>query len=627
MATKKEIINIQVEYGSLESLNSELAKTNKQLEEAALGSDAFKDLTKKAQGLERAVEDVNSQIEGFSPEKKFMAADGAIKAFGGSIAAAVGSMSLLGIESEALGDLEEKAAGALAFAVGIKDMSEGYKQLKDSTVLATAAQKTFQIATKAGQAIMKLFNITAAANPIGILVVSLAAVGTLIYAFRDSIMNLIKTALGPFSGIIDSIVGAFNDLAVAVGLADDEQTKATKANIERMEEELALAQAKGESTLEIEKNLLKEKRKLLDEGTKEYKDSLLAEKVLDAKASTDKQNADDEAAKIASDKRKANALKAQQEKEAQDNLYLQQLQRLADEELSMQAKTDEDKLKLDYDRQLREIENLKLTEKQKAQLKLEAEENYNTKSQELKDTLDAQNAEKEAQRQVVKQDRELELQALEAETLIQKRDAEVAETTVQYDRLLAEAKKNGEDTVALEKIKAAKIAGIKEDYAKQEADIEAAKRQVVEVTNDMAVDAAQQALTSIFGDSKAVASANVLVDAGQAAVGILNTSFGTGNPIAAIAFQVAQFATLAATTVSSLKQINSAKPGAGGGGGGRRTPNVNTSLGGLAPQALPPADVAITETVQPAVKAYVVQGDVRSASEAEAKIASRRTLD
>lgn len=626
MATKKEIINLQVEYGSLEKLNAELAATNKELEQVGIGSDEFKKLSKRAQQLESAVGDVNTQIEGFSAEKKFMAADGAVKAFGGAVAAAVGSMSLLGIETETLGNLEEKAAGALAFAVGIKDVSEGYKQLKDSTALATAAQKTFQVATKAGQAIMKLFNITAAANPIGVLIVSLTAVGALIYAFRDSIMNLIKTALGPFSGIIDSIVGAFNDLAVAVGLADDEQTKATKANIERMEEELALAQAKGEDTLEIEKNLLKEKRKLLDEGTKEYKDSLLAEKVMDAKAKTDKEKADEEAAKVAEDKRKAAAEKRRAEAEANQNQYLSLLQKLADEELNLQAKTAEEKLKLEYDRQLKEIDALKVSEEEKNKAKLLAEENYNIKLNEQKDTQAVVDSEKQAEREQIEKDRQLELKTLEAETLEEERLAAAAILEEDYNRQIAAAKQAGEDTTTLEKIKLQKLEKLNEDYAKKEKDIEDAKRQVVEVTNDMAVDAAQQALTSIFGDNKAVASANVLVDAGQAAVGILNTSFQSGNPIAAIAFQVAQFATLAATTVSSLKQINSAKPG-GGGGGGRTTPNVNTSLGGLAPQALPPADIAITETIQPAVKAYVVQGDVRSASEAEAKIASRRTLD
>ena len=621
MATRKEIINVQVQYKSLEGMNKALGDTRKELEKLPVGSKEFKKMAVEVRKLESALESTNNEINGLALEDKFMAANGAIKVFGGSIAASVGALGLLGVESEKLGKFQEQAASALAFGVGLKDIGEGFADMAKAAKKAELGQKAYNAATKAGQAIMKLFNITAAANPIGILIVSLTAAGALIYAFRDSILNMIKSALGPLKGIVDRIAGAFNNLMVAVGLADTEQEKMAKANIERFEEELALAQARGEDTIAIEKKILAEKRKLLKEGTKEYKENILAEKVIDEKAATDKTKADEEAAKKLAETRRVAAEKRKADKDAQDNLYLQQLQKLADEELALQAKTDEEKLKLDYDKQLREIDALKLTEDQKAQLKLEALENYNAKEQELKDKQNTENQEKEAARQQANKDAELELLALEADTLIEKRDAEVAATEVQYQRLIAEAKKNGEDTVVLEKIKAAKIKAIKEDYAQQEADIEASKRQVVEVTNDMAVDAAQQALTSIFGDNKAVASANVLVDAGQAAVGILNTSFGTGNPIAAIAFQVAQFATLAATTVSSLRQINSAKPG---GGGSAQRPTV-TPMNLSAPQATP--DVVETPDIETqTVKAYVVQGDIRSSSEAEAKINSRRTL-
>ena len=623
MATRKEIINIQVQYKSLEGMNKALTDTKKELEGLQVGSKEFKKMAVEVKKLEAALETTNNQVNGLAMEDKFMAMNGAVKVFGGSIAASVGALGLLGVESEKLGKFQESAASALAFGVGIKDIGEGFADMAKAAKKAELAQKAYNAATKAGNAIMKLFNITAAVNPIGILIVSLTAVGLLIYAFRESILNLIKSVLGPFKGIIDKIAGAFNNLMVAVGLADTEQEKMAKANIERYSEDLALAQARGESTIAIEKKILLEKRKLLDQGSKEYKENILAEKVMDEKAAADKIKADDEAAKKLAETRRAAAEKRKADKDAQDNLYLQQLQKLADEELALQAKTAEDKLKIDYDKQIREIDALKLTEDQKAQLKLEALENYNAREQELKDTQNIENQDREAARQQANKDAELELQTLEAETLFEKQEADIAAVEEDYARRIAIAKQAGEDTVVLEKIKAAKIAGIQKDYAQQEKDIEDAKRQVVEVTNDMAVDAAQQALTSIFGDNKAVASANVLVDAGQAAVGILNTSFGTGNPFAAIAFQIAMFSTLAATTVSSLRQINSAKPGKGGGGGFQR-PSV-TPMNSSAPQATP--DVVETPDIETqTVKAYVVQGDVRSSSEAEAKINSRRTL-
>ena len=625
MATRKEIIDLQVEYKSLEGLNAELAKTNKELEGTEIGSKKFNELSKSAQKLEAAVADVNSQIEGITAEKKFMAMDGAIKTMGGSVSAAVGSLGLLGIESEKFGEYEKYAASAIAFSMGIKDMSEGFKQLKDSTVLASAAQKAFQVATKAGQAIMKLFNITMAANPIGVLIVSLTAVGALIYAFRDKILNLIKTALGPFKGIVDAIAGAFTSLAEAVGLVDDEQTKQTKANIERMENELQIAQAKGEATIEMEKKVLQEKRKLLEEGTEEYKKSIQEEKVLDAKAQKEKADADKKASDEAAAKAKAANEKRLAERKAQEDKYLQLLKQFADEELNLQAKTDEQKLALDLQRSVAEIDALKVSEEKKAELKLAAEANYNTKLQELKDQQAEENRVKEEERRLVDEDRKLELRALEAQTWREQADAEIADVTMQYDRLIAQAAKNGEDTVVLEQIKAAKIKQINDDLADAEEKQEQEKQMVKEQALNATIDAAQAALTEIFGNSKAVASASVLVDAGQAAVGIIKASTSIPAPFN-IPYQIAQFALLAATTASSLKQINSAKPGSRGTPSQPRPGAPRMAVGNQAPQPVSNQVNATNTPVQPVVKAYVLSGDARNAQEADAKLNKRRTL-
>ena len=85
------------------------------------------------------------------------------------------------------------------------------------------------------------------------------------------------------------------------------------------------------------------------------------------------------------------------------------------------------------------------------------------------------------------------------------------------------------------------------------------------------IDNIQGALGALFAENKAVASANVLIDAAQAGVGIIKNSQTTG-PFA-IAYQATQFALLTATTIASLRQINSAEPGSTG------TPNIPTSSG------------------------------------------------
>ena len=172
MARSTVNVDVQVQTKSIGQLETELGKINDQLKEAKIGSQAFTELSTKAQGLTKELDKANSAAEGFTDDKKFLAADGAIKAMAGSVSGVVGALGLLGVESEAFGEMEKKAASAIAVSMGIKDVSEGFNQLRKSTVLATAAQKVYSVAVTAGNKIMKLFNITVALNPVGILIVS-----------------------------------------------------------------------------------------------------------------------------------------------------------------------------------------------------------------------------------------------------------------------------------------------------------------------------------------------------------------------------------------------------------------------------------------------------------------------
>ncbi len=136
MATSTVKIDVQVNSKSINDLEKELADINEQLNDVEIGSQAFKDLSKSAQAATAQLEKVNSEVEGFTADKKFMAADGAIKGFAGSISGVVGAFGLLGVESEKLGAFEEKAASAIALSMGLKDMAEGYKMIANAEVLS-----------------------------------------------------------------------------------------------------------------------------------------------------------------------------------------------------------------------------------------------------------------------------------------------------------------------------------------------------------------------------------------------------------------------------------------------------------------------------------------------------------
>ncbi len=138
------------------------------------------------------------------------------------------------------------------------------------------------------------------------------------------------------------------------------------------------------------------------------------------------------------------------------------------------------------------------------------------------------------------------------------------------------------------------------------------------------VDAIQDAIGGLFGESKAVAKANVLIDSAQAGIGIIKSSQSIPQPFGAI-FAAAQIAALAVSTRSALQEINSAQPGSGGGGGGS-TPGPTTvpngsSAGSITPTVAP----QLTSTTEP-IKAYVLSGDVTSGQQADNRLNQRRTL-
>ncbi len=73
-------------------------------------------------------------------EDKFTAANGAVKLLGGSLAGVVGTLGVMGIESEAFGEFEKKAASAIAVAVGFRDVAEGLRDMRTALKGVTVAQ-------------------------------------------------------------------------------------------------------------------------------------------------------------------------------------------------------------------------------------------------------------------------------------------------------------------------------------------------------------------------------------------------------------------------------------------------------------------------------------------------------
>ena len=186
MATKTYNIDINVQSKTLGQLEDQLSQVNEELKQVDRNSEAFKNLTKEAQSLNAEIKRTNTEIEGFTFEKKIEAADGAVKLMAGSLASVVGVLGTLGIESEAFGDLERKAASAIAVAIGIKDVSEGIQRLSPALKAAGVAFQNFGKVTKTA---------------------------------------LITTGVGLFVVAIGTIASYWDDIKIAIGLTKDENEK------------------------------------------------------------------------------------------------------------------------------------------------------------------------------------------------------------------------------------------------------------------------------------------------------------------------------------------------------------------------------------------------------------------
>lgn len=214
---------------TLAELEQSAEKLNQELKELDPRSDDFKQLAKAAQDVDKQVEKIGNSIEGIKFEDKIQAWDGATKILGGSVATVVGSFGLLGIESEKLEFLEAQAANAIAFAIGLKDLSEGAGQVATAFKKAGIASELFGKVTK--RALI--------ATGIGALVVAL---GTII-AYWDEINELVMGTTKSIEKQTEEINNQIGESEVAVELL-------------RMEYENT--QLRGEAGVEITEEIKKQ---------------------------------------------------------------------------------------------------------------------------------------------------------------------------------------------------------------------------------------------------------------------------------------------------------------------------------------------------------------------------------
>ena len=277
MAVKKTV-EIDVNTKSLGQLEEMLEEVNKEIKDLDRNSDSFKEAAKKSQLLTKEIEKINNEVEGFNLDDKLQAADGAAKVFGGSLAAAVGTLGALGIESEVFGEFEQKAASAIAVGLGIKDVSEGFGQVALAAKKSGIATKLFGTTTK--RALV--------ATGIGVFAVALGAIVNNWDSITKAVKRFAKNV--PFIGeAIDAVKTTFNNLFDAarpvlefLGILPDEaeraaiETKKAVSNtITELEREIAIAQAAGaeaEKIYALRKQLIEAELQQLKDSNAEKED-------------------------------------------------------------------------------------------------------------------------------------------------------------------------------------------------------------------------------------------------------------------------------------------------------------------------------------------------------------------
>ena len=307
----KEIDKATKTLGGLEEQQDELLA---KLKETEIGTAEFKQLSKELNNTKSQIKDLELGFEGLDMEQRFTAATDAIGGVAGGFAAVEGAIAIAGVESAEFEQTMLRVQGAMALAMGIKDIST-----------AVAALNKLNVAAKLAAAGQKVLNFVMSANPIGLIVVAIGALVAGFIAFSDKIKSVVMPILEPLIDAFDFVADAVEGVAANLGLIPSAAEKAAAAQKKAAEEarsaviaeerkktdavvnaerkkrnartesfdfEIAKLQAAGESTFEIEqeklqyvidsiarqKELLREQiefeKKLLKEKEREYGNSV-----------------------------------------------------------------------------------------------------------------------------------------------------------------------------------------------------------------------------------------------------------------------------------------------------------------------------------------------------------------
>lgn len=596
-------------YGDLQPLTTRMGEAEDRLYELALagkqGTQEFKDLLTSV-GNYRKVQIQTDMVVDNAATTLSQKLTGSLNAAAGAFSLVQGSMALFGAESDDVEKAILKVQSAMAISQGVETITEGAKSVR---ALGTAIQST-TIFQKASSAAQYVWNAAMAANPIGLVVASIAAllVGgyKLIKFFKESSDANEKAASSTRKN-----TAALKEQSIS---AAQSSNKLKTYN----DQQYAMAQASGASSEELRKLALKHKE---EEVALNKKNAILAQSTFlrerDTLAALKNSDASDEV--IANQEKlvqetyksfkKQNEILSTSYKERAALRNANKVGEIADEKSRLDKINDDAKTK---QKEAQDKKNDLIKEDKQKQIDNEKE------FQESFDSLKtAEQQKKDGQILVdIAKNNEKNKKLVDSNT-----------TKLEADRILEESR--AADAIEIEKNKNEAIAASKANLNNIIAGLESsglAKTKAGQVISK-AIALTQIGIDSAVAISKASTLANAEGVAAQLAFPLV-PGIGT------IA-RVVSYASTAASVIGNIARARQLL--SSGSAGGNTSPNGGGSpAGGSAPLAAAPQfnvvgtsgqnQIAQSLGNQAPVKAYVVSGDVTSAQSLDRNIVKTATL-
>jgi len=667
--TTQSVKSIDDLESAIESLKSELKKTD-------LGTEEFKRLSGQLQNAQSEVKALEKTFEGLEPEKKVEAFAKVGEAVAGGFAAATGAMALFGEESETVNKLAEKSQQAIVIAMGLRAIAEGSVQASiakrivteyaqtAATKASVVAQGAYNLVVGVGTNAMKLFRIAVAATGIGALVVGLI----LLWQNFDKVSKFVNGVIDKFESlraIVDFLTVAWNSFAEAVGLAETAEEKqlaqaqknldVSKLRTAQLQREIDLLKAQGATEeevyakqVELYRNRIHAETELYNaklktgEATQEEREALrdLGNEYAVFLATRQKQLADEREKEIKAQQDKNKALREEQKK------YLEGIgKELQDVRIRNINDAVEREIKAEQLALQRKFASIRGNSEAENELRLQLQIESDAKIKAIKDkaALDASEKEKEIQAERIEAQYRNDLALVESQIITAKAgsdqllEAQIKQAQLERDQALLDENLTAGEKVLIQEQYNQKVNELNQAQADFEIQLAQAKR-------DAVISSAQSALSGLTALANAANATGQKQSAAQKALAVaslaVNTAVSIGSTIAGATAAAAAggpaapfllVGYIASGLATVLTAFSSAKKLLGGGGA-----SVSAGAGASAGSGVSgPTPINTSTTPQQDinrsdssinVKAYVVESEMTDAQKAAEKTKQLSTI-